>query len=77
MPQMITTDTLPSAQFKILTGTLKAFSGEDGRKRLSGVASSTVRDLHGDTMSQTAILDIERAANDTLTIFLNHSYIVP
>lgn len=68
---------MPSAQFKILTGTLKAFSGEDGRKRLSGVASSTVRDLHGDTMSQTAILDMERAANDNLTIFLNHSYNVP
>jgi len=74
---MITTDVLPSAQFKILTGTLKAFSGEDGRKRLSGVASSTVRDLHGDTMSQTAILDMERMANDNLTIFLNHSYNVP
>lgn len=56
---------------------LKAYSGDDGRKRLSGVASSTVRDLHGDTMSQTAILDMERMANDNLTIFLNHSYDVP
>jgi HK97 family phage prohead protease len=56
---------------------LKAHTGDDGRKRLSGVASSTVRDLHGDTMAQTAILDMERAANDNLTIFLNHSYNVP
>lgn len=60
-----------------MTGRLKAYSGDDGRPRLSGVASSTVRDLHGDTMSQTAILDMERMANDNLTIFLNHSYDVP
>jgi len=76
-PQMITTDVLPSAQFKILSGTLKAFSGDDGRKRLSGVASSTTKDHHGDVMSESAILDMERSANDNLTIFLNHSYDVP
>jgi HK97 family phage prohead protease len=77
MPLPMMTGDLPQAQFKILTGVLKAFQGDDGRKRISGIASSTVRDLHGDIMNQSAISDMERMANDNLTIFLNHSYQVP
>jgi len=56
---------------------LKASKGPDGKMRLHGIASSTVKDLHGDTMLQSAVEDMERAANQNLTIFGNHSYDVP
>lgn len=64
-------------EFKIFTGLLKASRSADGKMRLHGVASSTTKDLHGDTMMASAIDDMERAANNNLTIFLNHSYNVP
>lgn len=68
----------PSTRFQIFSGLLKASrSPSDGRMRLSGIASSTTRDLHGDTMQASAIEDMERSANNNLTIFLNHSYEVP
>jgi HK97 family phage prohead protease len=41
------------------------------------VASSTTKDLHGDVMLPSALEDMEKAANNNLTIFLNHSYNVP
>lgn len=63
--------------FKIYTGLLKAARGVDGKMRLHGTASSTVKDLHGDTMMPSAIADMETSANKNLTIFLNHSYNVP
>jgi HK97 family phage prohead protease len=63
--------------FKIFAPMLKASMGPDGRKRLHGIASSTVKDRHGDTMQPSALLDMERSANNNLTIFLNHSYDVP
>lgn len=63
--------------FKIFTGILKATRSADGKMRLHGVASSTVRDRHGDTMTRTALDDMHAAANRNLTIFLNHSYNVP
>lgn len=60
---------------------LKAWTekGEDGEDDmlLSGIASSTIKDLHGDTMLPTALIDMERDAKDNLTIFLNHHYDVP
>ena len=56
---------------------LKAFNGPDGTMRLSGTASSTIKDLHGDTMLASALDDMERQANAGLTIFGNHSYVVP
>jgi len=68
---------MPSTKFQIFSGILKASRSADGRMRLHGVASSTTKDLHGDTMQATAIEDMERAANNNLTIFLNHSYDVP
>ena len=63
--------------FQIFTGLLKAAQSPDGRMRLHGVASSNTRDLHGDIMTLTALQDMEKAANNNLTIFLNHSYNVP
>lgn len=66
-----------SADFKMFTGLLKAVTGSDGKKRIKGVASSTTRDHHGDRMERTALKDMEEAANDNMTIFLNHSYMVP
>jgi hypothetical protein len=70
-------DALPATKFQIFSGLLKASRSADGRMRLHGVASSTTKDLHGDTMEASAIEDMERAANNNLTIFLNHSYEVP
>jgi len=65
------------ATFKLFSGLLKAAKTPDGKMTLHGVASSTTRDLHGDTMEDTALADMERDANDGLTIFLNHEYKVP
>lgn len=68
---------LPGTRFQIFSGLLKTSRSADGKMRLHGVASSTTKDLHGDTMESTALEDMERAANNNLTIFLNHSYEVP
>jgi HK97 family phage prohead protease len=66
------------ADFKMFTDVLKAAGeSDDGMLRIKGIASSTVRDRHGDRMERTALKDMERAANDNLTIFVNHSYNVP
>jgi len=70
-------EAMPQAAFKIFTGLLTASLGDDGKMRLHGVASSTTRDLHGDVMTESALQDMERDANNNLTIFLNHSYNVP
>lgn len=70
-------DIMPATKFQIFSGLLKTSRSSDGKMRLHGVASSTTRDLHGDTMLATALEDMERAANQNLTIFLNHSYEVP
>lgn len=64
-------------RFKIFAPMLKASMGPDNKMRLHGIASSTVKDRHGDTMSSSALEDMERSANNNLTIFLNHSYTVP
>lgn len=70
-------ETIGMTEFKIFTGLLKASKSPDGKMRLHGIASSTTKDLHGDVMTASAIDDMERAANNNLTIFLNHSYNVP
>jgi hypothetical protein len=56
---------------------LKAFETPDGKMRLKGTASSTIKDLHGDNMLASALEDMERQANGGLTIFGNHSYNIP
>jgi len=48
----------------------------DGKKMLHGVASSTTKDLHGDTIVLSALEDMERTAVG-MTIFLNHKYELP
>lgn len=63
---------------EFLPDALTASIGPDGKTmRLSGTASSTIRDLHGDEIVETALVDMETAANNNLTIFGNHSYQVP
>ena len=47
-----------------------------GKKMFRGVASSTTKDLHGDTILLSALEDMERSAVGK-TMFLNHSYDVP
>jgi phage head maturation protease len=67
-----------SQRFKIFVPQLTAsVDGDTGQKMLNGIASSTVKDLHGDRMTENAIAEMERAAGNNLTIFLNHSYAVP
>jgi phage head maturation protease len=62
-------------------GVLKTWkeAGDDGEDQMfvSGIASSTIKDLHGDTMLPSALIDMEKAARNNLTIFGNHSYDVP
>jgi len=65
------------SKFKIFAPMLKASMDTDGKMRLHGIASSTVKDRHGDTISLSALSDMERSANGNLTIFLNHEYKVP
>jgi len=67
----------PKTTFKIFAPLLKTSIGADGHKRLHGVASSTITDRHGDDMSVSALSDMERSAQQNMTIFLNHSYNVP
>lgn len=68
----------PSSRFKIFMPLLTAsVDPTTGQKMLAGIASSTVKDLHGDRMTENAIAEMERAAGNNMTIFLNHSYQVP
>ena len=66
-----------TSDFKIFVPLLKAARGEDGRPRFHGVASSSIKDRHGDTITRSALSEMERSANENMTIFLNHSYEVP
>jgi HK97 family phage prohead protease len=66
------------SKFKIFTAALKAVEREDGAKILSCTASSSVEDLHGDTMTDDCVRDMARQAKEKgMTIFLNHRYAVP
>lgn len=65
--------------FKIHSGALKAWTegdGSDKRFFLGGVASSTVEDRHGDRILSSAQVEMLDAARK-LTMWLNHSYVVP
>lgn len=61
--------------FSLFTGLLKTARTDDGMI-LTGVASSTVKDRHGDVMTANALDSMLRTA-DGMTIYLNHSYNVP
>lgn len=64
--------------FKIFSNALKAYEKEVGgvqRKMLRCTASSTVKDLHGDYMTDECVQGMApQAKNKSMTIFLNHSY---
>jgi len=65
-------------EFRIYsTEKLKATKADDGKMRIRGIASSTVRDHHGDLMERSALQDMILAAADNMTIFLNHDYKAP
>jgi len=68
---------MTESTFKIFVPLLKASSDADGRKRFHGVASSSIKDRHGDTITRTALSEMETTANNNMTIFLNHRYEVP
>jgi HK97 family phage prohead protease len=67
---------VPNSTFKIYSGALKAYEADD-KRRLKTVASSTIKDLSGDTMTENAIKQMADSARNNMTIFLNHSYSVP
>lgn len=72
------TDIQKDVKFKIFTDTLKAVPmGEDGIRRLKTTASSTIRDLSGDTMTLKALQRMVESATQNMTIWLNHKYEVP
>jgi len=77
MMDIVTADVTPARQFQIFTGILKAKGSPEEGMSLNGVASSSVKDLHGDTILESAIRDMEQQARQGLTIFLNHEYKVP
>lgn len=77
MDQISTAIAAASGRFKVFVPLLTASVGADDKKHLTGIASSTVKDLHGDRMTENAIAEMERSAKNNMTIFLNHSYEVP
>jgi hypothetical protein len=69
-------------QVKIITGAAKALETDAGDLILHCTASSTIEDLHGDTMDEDCVRDMARQAKGhgglpALKIFLNHKYSVP
>lgn len=67
---------VPNTEFKIYSGALKAYETPDSKKMLRTTASSTIKDLAGDRMTDKAIQKMADSAIG-MTIFLNHSYDVP
>jgi phage head maturation protease len=66
---------LEATKFSILSGVVKTYQ-RDGKKRFRTIASSTVKDLHGDTIHRPAQERMQRDAHGML-LFLNHEYRVP
>jgi HK97 family phage prohead protease len=63
--------------FKLYTNALKAYTAENGDLHVVGTTSSTIRDLHGDEMTLSALKSMEETAKNNMTVFLNHNYNVP
>ena len=63
--------------FKLYTSALKAYTAENGDLHVVGTTSSTIRDLHGDEMTLSALKSMEETAKNNMTVFLNHNYNVP
>lgn len=69
--------TIPNVVFKIGMPTMVCSRDEvTGRRRIEGIASSTVVDSHGDEITLQAQRKMVASALG-LTIFMNHSYSVP
>lgn len=70
---------------KVFTGPLRVkdiTDGAEGQKVLHCTASSTIEDLHGDTMTEDCVRDMAQQAKGAdgrhpMTIFRNHRYVVP
>jgi hypothetical protein len=63
---------------KFITGVMKAAVSTAGRKTLHATASSSIEDLHGDTILEEAIRDMAgQIKAKAMNIFLNHRYVVP
>lgn len=67
---------------KLFTGALKAYETAGGKRVFRATASSTIKDLHGDLMTEDCVRDMALQARNGptgkgLTIFLNHKYNVP
>jgi starvation-inducible DNA-binding protein len=65
------------SDFKIYTNALKAYEADNGDRYVTGTTSSTIRDLHGDEMTLSALKSMEATAKQNMTIWLNHEYQVP
>lgn len=63
--------------FNLYSGLLKAFTAEDGTRRIRTTASSTATDRRGHEITEGAIRNMAASAKNNMTIFLNHSYKVP
>jgi HK97 family phage prohead protease len=63
--------------FKLYTNALKAYTADNGDLHVTGTTSSTIRDLHGDEMTLSALKTMEETAKQNMTVFLNHNYNVP
>lgn len=66
----------PLRTFKMFVPDLIATRTTDGKMRIEGVGSSTIRDHHGDSFTQKAL---RKMADSSLgmTVFMNHGYEVP
>lgn len=76
MTKLLTKGAQDLSIFKIYAPTMVASRSEDGSLRIEGIASSTVRDHHGDSLTLKALEKMAASARG-MTIFMNHSYIVP
>jgi HK97 family phage prohead protease len=63
--------------FKLYTNALKAYTADNGDLHVLGTTSSTIKDLHGDEMTLSALRSMEDTAKQNMTVFLNHNYNVP
>lgn len=67
---------LPLTTFKVYAPTLVCSRSDDGKLRLEGIASSTIKDHHGDQLTLKALQKMAGSAVG-MTIFMNHEYRVP
>lgn len=68
--------TLPMVAFKMFAPRLVASRDAAGQMRIEGIASSTVRDHHGDEITLKALKKMADSSVG-MTIFMNHEYRLP